>query len=206
MVSIGASRDEQQRPLAGDKLVQDTMFTVTHAVTIGATPERIWPWLAQMGSSRGGWYSFDSIDNGGRPSADRILREFQQIETGDFLPWLPGATEGFVVAAVAAPRDLVLTVPGPDGPIVSWEHLVEPLGPTHSRLIVRSRVATTWKQMARGTSTPGQRMAPIEYVYRLLGRLPDRILIALGTAGHRWMEARHMRGIKQRVESCARAA
>ncbi len=206
MVSIGASRDEQQRSIPGDGLVRDPMFTVTHAVTIGATRDRVWPWLAQMGSSRGGWYSYDSIDNGGRPSADRILQEYQQIKPGDILPWLPGATEGFVVAAVTPPRDLVLTVPGRDGPIVSWEHLVESLGPSQSRLIVRSRVAAGWKQMARGTSTPGQRLAPIEFVYRLLGRLPDRVLIAVGIMGHRWMEARHMRGIKWRAESCGRAA
>jgi hypothetical protein len=27
----------------------------------------VWPWLAQMGSGRAGWYAYDFIDNGGAP-------------------------------------------------------------------------------------------------------------------------------------------
>jgi membrane protease YdiL (CAAX protease family) len=206
MVSVAASRDEQQRPMLGDELVQEPMFTVTHAVTIDTPPERIWPWLSQLGSLRGGWYSYDWVDNGGRPSADRILEEYQPIAPGDIVPCLPGAREAFVVAAVAPPHDLILIVPGADGPITSWEHLVKPLGPTRSRLIVRGRVAHGWKQMAREARTAGQRTALIEYVYRLIGRLPDSWLIAVATVGHRWMEARHLRGIKWRAESWGRAA
>src|SRR5512136_1633265 len=114
MVSIAATRDEEQRSLPGDEIVRAPMLTVTHAVTIDASPERIWPWLSQMGSLRGGWYSYDWVDNGGRPSADRILEEYQRIAPGDILPALPGASEAFVVAAVDPPHDLVLTVPGAD--------------------------------------------------------------------------------------------
>ncbi len=73
-------------------------------------------------------------------------------------------------------------------------------------MIVRGRVARAWKQMAHEASTAGQRTAPIEYVYRLIARLPDGWLIVVASLGHRWMEARHMRGIKRRVESCGRAA
>jgi hypothetical protein len=206
MVSVAASRDEQQQPMLGDELVREPMFMVTHAVTIDAPSERIWPWLAQMGSLRGGWYSYDRVDNGGCPSADCILEEYQRIAPGDILPCLPGGSEAFVLAAVAPPHDLILTVPGTDGPITSWEHLVKPLGTTRSRLIVRGRVAHGWKQMAREAHTAGQRTALIEYVYRLIGRLPDHWLIAVASVGHRWMEARHMRGIKRRSESWGRAA
>lgn len=204
MVSIAATRDEEQRSMPGDELVREPMLTVTHAVTIDAPPGRVWPWLSQMGSSRAGWYSYDWVDNGGRPSADRILEEYQRIAPGDVLPALPGAKDAFVVAAVDPPHDLVLAVPGPEGPVTSWEHLIEPLGATRSRLILRGRMAGGWKQMARGASTAGQRTAPIEYAYRLIGRLPDSWLIAVAAMGHRWMEARHMRGIKQRVESSGR--
>jgi hypothetical protein len=157
MVSVAASRDEQQRPMLGDELVREPMFTVTHAVTIDTPPERIWPWLSQLGSLRGGWYSYDWVDNGGRPSADRILEEYQRIVPGDIVPCLPGASEAFVVAAVAPPHALILMVPGADGPITSWEHLVKLLGPTRSRLLVRGRVARGWKQMAREARTAGQR-------------------------------------------------
>ncbi len=206
MTNISASRDEQQRAMPGDGLVPEAMLTITHAITIDAPPDRVWPWLSQMGSLRGGWYSYDRIDNGGRPSADRVLDEYQQLAPGDVLPCLPGASDAFVVAVVEPPRDLTLTVPGAHGPATSWEHLVEPVEPERSRLIVRGRVARGWKQMAREAHTVGQRPVFIEYVYRLVGRLPDTWLIAIAGLGHRWMEARHLRGIKRRVEACSRAA
>jgi hypothetical protein len=51
----------------------------------GATDE-VWPWLVQLGSGRAGWYSYDLFDNDGRPSADRILPQLQQIQVGDWVP------------------------------------------------------------------------------------------------------------------------
>jgi proline iminopeptidase len=61
------------------------------AVTIGAPPERVWPWLAQMGWDRGGWYSWDRIDNAGRPSATEVHPEWQGLTVGDQLrAWSPG--------------------------------------------------------------------------------------------------------------------
>jgi hypothetical protein len=104
---------------------------------------------------------------------------------------LPGARDSFVVAVVAPPRDLILTVPDANGPVTSWEHLVEPVESHGSRLIVRSRVARGWKQMARNAGTVGQRLAPIGYVYRFVGHLPGSWLIAIARLGHRWMESRH---------------
>ena len=186
--------------MPGDGIVPEPMFTVTHAITIDAPVERVWPWLAQMGAERGGWYSYDRIDNGGRPSADRVLDAFQRVARGDVLPAVPGATDAFVVAAVEPPRDLVLTVPGAQEPITSWEHLVESRGATRSRMIVRARVARGWKNIARSAGTAGRRPTLIEYVYRVIGRLPDVLLVAVARLGHRWMEARHLRGIKRRAE------
>jgi len=55
-------------------------------VTITARPEAIWPWLIQIGVTRAGWYSYDRLDNLGRPSAERILPEFQYLAVGDVIP------------------------------------------------------------------------------------------------------------------------
>jgi hypothetical protein len=56
---------EKRRPLPVDTLVPEPIFASTHAITIDAPPERVWPWIAQMGACRAGWYSWDRIDNGG---------------------------------------------------------------------------------------------------------------------------------------------
>ena len=106
--------DERHRALPGDGIVADAAGVVMHAVTIAAAPEYVWPWLVQMGSGRGGWYSYDWVDNDGRPSATQIIPEFQNLAVGDIMPSLPGATDQFVVAAIEPFRDLVLTVRAAD--------------------------------------------------------------------------------------------
>ena len=52
------------KPMPGDEILTDPSGT-TRAISIGAAPEQVWPWNAQMGSGRAGWYSWDAIDNGG---------------------------------------------------------------------------------------------------------------------------------------------
>ena len=42
-------------------------------MTVDATPDQIWPWLAQVGWGRAGYYGYDWIDNGGKASAWEIL-------------------------------------------------------------------------------------------------------------------------------------
>jgi hypothetical protein len=77
-----ATAREKRRPLPVDALVPEPLFASTHAITIAAPPERVWPWIAQMGAGRAGWYSWDAIDNGGTSSATSILPAFQPIVRG----------------------------------------------------------------------------------------------------------------------------
>jgi hypothetical protein len=42
--------------MPGDDIQQKPIFNATRAITIGARPEEVWPWLMQMGYRRGGWY------------------------------------------------------------------------------------------------------------------------------------------------------
>ncbi len=172
-----ATRDERRRHMPGDGVVDEPALVVTHAITIDAAPDRVWPWLAQMGSYRGGWYSYDLVDNGGRESAEEVLPEHQRIRVGDVLPAIPGAKDAFRVARLDSPRDLVLSVPGPGGiPVASWEHLLAAIGPRRTRLVTRARVRRDW-----------------------LDASPARVRVA-AVLGHRIMEARHLRGIKRRAE------
>jgi hypothetical protein len=84
----GATDEEVHRPMPGDDLIPGAAST-TRAITIAAPPEQVWPWLVQLGYGKAGWYSYDWIDNDGRPSADRILPELQQLHLGDQIPMLP---------------------------------------------------------------------------------------------------------------------
>jgi proline iminopeptidase len=197
-----AAANERHRPLPGDTVVPNPIATVTHAITINVPREHIWPWLAQMGAGRAGWYSYDRVDNGGRESAWRLIPEYQKVAPGDLLPAVPGATDAFVVASVEPPRDLVLTVPDPSGRSrMSWEFFLDPMEGDRTRLIVRGRVAAHWLEGPEDRGRADDRPLFIERVYRLMATMPRPIMFMVAGLGHGIMQARQLRGLKRRAEA-----
>ena len=102
-----------ERGVTGDDLVPDADVTETRAIDIDAPPEKVWPWLAQLGYGRGGWYGFEALDRPWRPgggptgeSADTILDEFQDLAEGDLVPTHPRG--GFEARVVEPGETLVL--------------------------------------------------------------------------------------------------
>ena len=183
--SIHATADETRQTLPGDDLIPRPTASLTQAITLHCTADRIWPWLAQMGAGRAGWYSYDAIDNGGKPSAERIVPELQAVEVGYLFPWLPHAVEGFVVLACEKARGLVLGAPAPDGhAIVTWSFVLEPRTAGTTRLIVRAR-------------------ANAQYGFC---RLPAWVVKRLLPPGHFVMQRRQLLGIARRAEQTAGTA
>jgi hypothetical protein len=90
MARWGTTPSDLTRVMAGDSLIVDPTYSGTMAVMVNARPEHIWPWLVQMGYQRGGLYSYDWLDRLfgflDRPSATRILPEFQHLAVGDAIP------------------------------------------------------------------------------------------------------------------------
>ena len=93
----GTTPDELLRVMPGDPLILNSTEMSMQAVTVNASPGDIWPWLVQIGYQRGGLYSYDWLDRLfgflDRPSATRILPEFQQLAVGDKIPWGRAGTE-----------------------------------------------------------------------------------------------------------------
>jgi len=81
----GATAEEVNHYMVGNELLDEPEFNSTRAIEIDAPPEKVWPWLVQMGYKRGGLYNFDHLDNAGIPSADRIIPEYQDLKVGDFI-------------------------------------------------------------------------------------------------------------------------
>ena len=82
----GATDEELTRPMPGDDLVKAPKLGYTRAITIEAPPEQVWPWLAQIGQGRGGFYSFDGLENligCDIHSTDQILPDHQHLAAGD---------------------------------------------------------------------------------------------------------------------------
>ena len=86
----GASDEEVRRPMPGDELLPNGAPSTTRAITIDAKPRDVFPWLLQIGYGRGGWYSYDWIDNDGKRSVDRIDPALQKLVVGDRVQMLPG--------------------------------------------------------------------------------------------------------------------
>jgi hypothetical protein len=146
----GATDEEVAAPFPGEGLVPGGERGATMAVTIEAPPSRVWPWLVQMGCARAGWYSWDRLDNGGVPSAERIHPEWQAISVGDRLASTPSESAWFEVAAIEPERFLALRAPldlrghpfdtaGPRPRFYSdsvWSFLLEELPGNRTRLVV----------------------------------------------------------------------
>lgn len=178
--SVRAGPSEQVRDLSGDELIPKPVGSVNHAVTIRRPPHDVWPWLAQMGSGRAGWYAYDFIDNAGRPSAERILPEFQDVGVGAVFPALPGAKDVFVVVRCEPEHSLVLAWRSPNGTyLTTWAFVLEQPEPNRTRLIVRGRVA------------PG---------YDPYG-LPLWLVKLTARRAHAIMERKQLLGIRRRAEA-----
>ena len=179
--SVRATTDERARTLPGDERIPQAIDTLTHGVTIRRAPRDVWPWLVQMGAgSRGGWYSYDWLDNGRQPSAARIVPELQHPAIGTIFPALPGVTEGFTLLAIEHERVLTLGWLAVDGtPEVTWTFVLDEMAPGVTRLLVRVR------------GGPGYRFHGLP---RLLTRLVVRVV-------HFIMQRKQLLGIRRRAES-----
>lgn len=134
----GATDDEVNSSFPGADLVPGGARSTTMAVTIDAPPGKVWPWLVQMGYGRAGWYSWDYLDNFGRPSAESLHPEWQNVKIGDYLGG-PHASDlerkAWQVAALEPERFLGLRSSIPHSESL-WAFWLKDLPGGRTRLIV----------------------------------------------------------------------
>ncbi|MFZ6027695.1 MAG: SRPBCC family protein [Chloroflexota bacterium] len=149
----GSRDDEIQKAYPGDELIPEPKLNATHAVTIDAPLAAVWPWLAQIGQGRGGFYSYEWIENLmglNMHNANRILPEYQQLKVGDQIPLSPN-NFGLPVAVCEPEKMLVLhgdtrldpeaipTMNPGDFLAVTWAWYLTPAGEGATRLVERWR-------------------------------------------------------------------
>jgi len=146
----GATDEEIHSPYPGADLIPKGKRGATMATTIGAPPRIVWSYLVQMGVDRGGWYSWDKLDNWGRASTDHVHSEWQNIKVGDRLYSAPDKRFWWDVAVLEPERFLSLRVALDlhgrpfDQSITrpkhytdsTWSFLLKPLPGDRTRLIV----------------------------------------------------------------------
>lgn len=149
----GATEAETRRALPGDEIIPDAAGQETRAITIHAPAHEVWPWVAQLGQDRGGFYSFDLLENLAgceMPATDRLYPELQSWVVGDKLwmypprkaggagfatlrTYVPGRVLGFGARLFGTPLSAA-----ENG---SWSFVLEPQGAFTTRLLVRGRSA-----------------------------------------------------------------
>jgi hypothetical protein len=174
----GAADEEVACALPGDDVVKHATFNATRGVTIQARPEEIWPWLVQIGINRAGWYSYDWLDNLGRPSAQRIIPELQHVAVGDLIPISPDNTFGLRVKDFERNRWVLWWDNKGD---TTWYWGLSPLDAKATRLITRIRMHYHW-------------LSPAILIY-LLEDVGDIVMMR-----------KCLLGIKQRAERVSRQA
>jgi hypothetical protein len=149
----GASDQEITKPLPGDDLIPEARLDSTHAITIQAPADQVWPWLVQMGyEDRAGSYSYDRFERSIGRNLYQLDPNIPPLAVGDAMPFYPGAP--MTVAVADPPHALVLwqvTSGGkaidPAGPwgedyvAWSWAFVLEPVEVARTRLLVRMRVS-----------------------------------------------------------------
>ena len=147
----GATTEEAGSALPGDDLVPGADLIATRGIDVRATPAQVWPWIAQLGQGRGGFYSYDALENlvgCDIHSADRIVPEWQHSQVGDEVKLHPEVA--LAVALVQPGHALVLRgavpVGGTQGEApydFSWAFVVRDGAEGRTRLLVRERYGYT---------------------------------------------------------------
>jgi len=174
----GATDDEVVRPMLGDQLVDNPMYVTTRAVTVAAPAAAVWPWLVQIGQNRGGFYSYDRLENLAGlniHSADEIHPDWQDLRAGeDFVTLDPDGVMKMTIVTLDPGRALVLRSGAPGEPPQApgdffkgeiewtWAFVLQPLGATGTRLLVRSRAA--WADTPSARAARGFLLGPAHLI------------------------------------------
>ncbi len=200
MLRWGTEGDEAIEPLPGDDLVPEPRVQSTRAITIDAPPERVWPWIVQMGIHRGGFYTHDRVERlmfraryvEGNHSATRIHPELQDLAVGDLVPYGAGAYAR--VSQLEPNRHLV----------AGEAFILRPLAGNRTRLLVRCRGTGYISAALEGLSADAPRV--VKAFAFAVRHVPGAMMLArgvdffIGDPLHHYMEVGLLRGTRERAE------
>jgi hypothetical protein len=186
MLRWGATPAEAGRVMPGDKLISNAILVTTRAISIDVGPQQVWPWLVQMGQGRGGFYSYDWLENllGLEiHNSDRIIPDLQNLKPGDLIPFWRGAG---VNAVVIEPQRLLVLAGSIYGP--------------KENAVSGGEAGGTWVFMLQESETQGTRMIVRSRVAKFQPSWLSGIFMRILEPAHFIMEQKMLRGIKERAE------
>lgn len=142
---VGATEVDLARSLPGDELVPAPLGIRNTAIDIQAPPEKIYPWILQIGAERGGWYSFAALENMAGckiTNAESINPEWQNRQVGDLVKMCPGTSgpPAYTILRLVPNQAFIIGHPEKDGSITdSWQFVLIPVDANTTRLAMRTR-------------------------------------------------------------------
>lgn len=150
----GTTGAEAYATLPGDELFPVYSGEATHAITIHATPEKIWPWLMQIGQDRSGFFSYTFLENAfgcDMPKVERLVPDWKPRTRGETV-WfcnpkrfngqgkmIPAVVETDRAFAMISPSDWQTVQAGGYAREGIWSFTIQPTANGQSRLIARVR-------------------------------------------------------------------
>jgi len=156
-LSWGTTAAEAHATLPGDELFPEYTSEATHAITIHTTPQKIWPWLMQIGQDRSGFYSYTFLENTfgcDMPKVEHLVPEWKPRTRGEIV-WFcdPKSYNGegkMIPAVVETDRAFTMITPGDWKSVQAggharegfWSFTLQPIDAGQTRLIARVRGGT----------------------------------------------------------------
>lgn len=151
----GTVGTEATDSLPGDEFVPEPKWSYTLGIAVDASPEAVWPWIAQIGQGRGGFYTYQTLENivGCKiTNATEVLPDHQHPAVGASIYLHPTAPP-MRIEIVDPPNALVLLgSPADIGSeeswgVSTWQFVVNPGPDGVSRLLSRGRYdySQDWK-------------------------------------------------------------
>jgi len=110
LLGVGPRPEEVDADRPGDDIIAAPDVVLDRAFTLPVTQDKVWPWIAQLGKGRAGWYlprSVELLVPRNRRSLRRIDPALQQLQPGDVIgDW--GGRNATLQTVRHDPPDLVL--------------------------------------------------------------------------------------------------
>jgi len=134
---------ERAMSLPGDDLLADPARVANHAVTVRAAPDKIYPWILQIGADKSGMYSYTWLENlvGCKMAKDEVIRpEWQKLKEGDLMNMCAGdfAPPPYIVARVLPNEAVIYGHKTGDKWEETWQFVLAPQADGTTRLITRT--------------------------------------------------------------------
>ena len=137
------TNEERSTGFPGDDLVKAPKLIINRGVTIHTTPQKIYPWLLQIGADKAGMYSYTWLERltGCKMAKDEVIRpQWQELKEGDLMKMCAGdfAPPPYLVARIIPNESVIFGHKEGEEWAETWQFVLFPQADRTTRLLTRT--------------------------------------------------------------------